>query len=221
MPSFEAHPDVEVLVPRASDHRCTIATVHESRRFDRVRITEARGHRCVALPFAVGQVAPGLTTSRLAWVVEQLVDGRRLRIAGLRLAHEILSVGNPGYGGLRSVLDEWNDEAAIAESALERRFLTVAGEFGLPLFQQQVDVLWRGHARHRVDFVWPDARIIIEVDGRRWHGRRRDFDRDRRRDLDAASEGWMVIRLTWWMLERDPIGVCERLLDARRKRLAA
>lgn len=79
----------------------------------------------------------------------------------------------------------------------------------------------REDARHRVDFVWHEARIIIEVDGRRWHARRSDFHRDHVRDLAAAAAGWQVIHLTWWMLDRDPTDVCNQLLAARNQRQAA
>jgi very-short-patch-repair endonuclease len=46
---------------------------------------------------------------------------------------------------------------------------------------------------YRLDFALPWACINIEIDGY-WHGDRQK--QDRKRDLDLASRGWQVIRLS-------------------------
>ena len=45
-----------------------------------------------------------------------------------------------------------------------------------------------------VDFGWPEARLIVEADGRRWHTRIADLRRDRERDNQAARAGWQTLR---------------------------
>jgi very-short-patch-repair endonuclease len=55
----------------------------------------------------------------------------------------------------------------------------------------------------RVDFVYPDARLIVEVDGRRFHGPE-TFESDRRRDNAAQLVGWRVLRFTWRMVTEQP-----------------
>ncbi len=80
---------------------------------------------------------------------------------------------------------------SVLESVLRLR-LTLAGITGL---QTQVSLCDR-HGRHvlRVDFCFPVARLVVEVDGARWH---RDPDRDRRTDNTLAELGWRVLRFPW------------------------
>lgn len=49
----------------------------------------------------------------------------------------------------------------------------------------------------RVDLAWPSARLVVELDGRRWHDPQDARDRDRRRDNAAAVLGWRVLRFCW------------------------
>ena len=48
----------------------------------------------------------------------------------------------------------------------------------------------------RVDLVVGD-RLVIECDGFEWHGTRRAFEEDRRRDLALAARGYHPVRLTY------------------------
>lgn len=45
----------------------------------------------------------------------------------------------------------------------------------------------------RVDFAWPEAGLVVEVDGAKWHT---DPARDQARDNSLASLGWRVLRYT-------------------------
>lgn len=42
-----------------------------------------------------------------------------------------------------------------------------------------------------------EGRLVIETDGREWHDDEEAFERDRRRDLVAASTRYRTLRLTW------------------------
>ena len=44
--------------------------------------------------------------------------------------------------------------------------------------------------------------LILESDGRRWHARVADFDRDAWRDMQAAVLGYRVLRWSYPMLRR-------------------
>jgi very-short-patch-repair endonuclease len=69
-------------------------------------------------------------------------------------------------------------------------------------------------AGHLVDFHWPDARLVIEVDGYRFHSSRAAFERDRRRDADLSGAGFRVIRVTWRQLVEEPLAVVARIARA-------
>lgn len=47
-----------------------------------------------------------------------------------------------------------------------------------------------------VDFLWRDARLIVETDGYRYHRGREAFEADRDRDLRLRAIGYEVIRLS-------------------------
>ena len=63
---------------------------------------------------------------------------------------------------------------------------------GLTGFATQQVLCERPHVR--VDFCFPAARLVVEVDGARWHP---DPARDQRRDNLLVSLGWRVLRFTW------------------------
>jgi very-short-patch-repair endonuclease len=54
-----------------------------------------------------------------------------------------------------------------------------------------------------VDCVWPDQRLIVELDGREAHETTYAFEQDRVRDRVLAAAGWHVIRITWRQLHEE------------------
>jgi very-short-patch-repair endonuclease len=55
-----------------------------------------------------------------------------------------------------------------------------------------------------VDAVWPDRRLVAELDGYDAHTTRRAFENDRARDRELVVAGWRLVRITWRQLEHDP-----------------
>ena len=80
----------------------------------------------------------------------------------------------------------------ITKSELERRFLTFVERTGLPrpLTNQWLDT------DLQVDFVWPEQRLIVELDSRTYHGTTAAFERDRKRDRRLVAAQWLVVRVT-------------------------
>ena len=62
-----------------------------------------------------------------------------------------------------------------------------------------------------MDFFWPTAGLVVEVDGRATHGTRRAFEADRDRDGRLAVAGYLVLRFTWWDVTRRPAVVADRV----------
>ena len=69
------------------------------------------------------------------------------------------------------------EDSGYTRSEAERRMRRLVAAAGLdqPLANTRL-------LGHEVDFMWPDQRLVVEVDGYRFHGHRRGFERDRRRD---------------------------------------
>ncbi|NQX33457.1 endonuclease domain-containing protein [Herbiconiux sp. VKM Ac-2851] len=62
----------------------------------------------------------------------------------------------------------------------------------------------------RVDLLLGD-RLVLELDGYRWHSSRTAFEEDRRRDLELARRGYRVLRLSWRQVTFD-WDACERVI---------
>ena len=61
------------------------------------------------------------------------------------------------------------------------------------------------------DCVWPEARVIVELDGRAFHDTATAFEADRARDRALAAHGWIVVRVTWRQLQRDSLQLARDL----------
>ncbi len=132
---------------------------------------------------------------------------------GLADPHELRAAlerapGRSGTGRLRRLLDH-EGATGFARSKAERRLrdLLRAAELPLPL----VNIHLHGFL---VDFLWPDAKLVVEVDGYEFHNDRAAFERDRRRDQVLAAAGYRVIRVTWRQLWDEPIAVIARIAQA-------
>jgi very-short-patch-repair endonuclease len=94
----------------------------------------------------------------------------------------------------------------ITRSEAERRLLRLIRAAGLPAPRTNVRV-----GDYEVDCHWPDARLVVEVDGFAYHASRAAFERDRRRDADLVVAGLRVVRFTWRQLVHEPEAVVARL----------
>jgi very-short-patch-repair endonuclease len=56
--------------------------------------------------------------------------------------------------------------------------------------------------------------VLVEIDGYLFHGTRRAFENDRRRDAQASATGFTTIRITYRQLIEEPMAVIARLAAA-------
>jgi very-short-patch-repair endonuclease len=68
-----------------------------------------------------------------------------------------------------------------------------------------------GDNRLQVDCLWPDDRLIGELDGFKSHGTKRAFRKDRRRDRRLSARGFTVIRITDDQIRDEPSDVAADL----------
>jgi very-short-patch-repair endonuclease len=65
-----------------------------------------------------------------------------------------------------------------------------------------------------VGFHWPQAALVVEVDGFAFHSSRAAFERDRVRDARLQAARIEVMRVTWRQLEHEPLAVVARIAQA-------
>jgi very-short-patch-repair endonuclease len=97
-------------------------------------------------------------------------------------------------------------------SDMEADFLAICRRHRLP----KPEVNFRIDA-FDVDFVWPDRRLAVEVDGWDTHRTRTSFEEDRARDVKLTLLGYDVIRFTWHQLTDAPGEVAAALRELLRK----
>ena len=137
-----------------------------------------------------------------------LSEARVLKlVSDKQLLHAIdRTPSRKGTKALRVLLDHG---PAITRSEAERRLLKLIRDANLPLPLTNV----RLHG-HTVDFCWPENRLIVEFDGFAFHGHRRAFERDRKRDRTLVAAGYRVIRITWRQLTDESLAVIASVAQA-------
>jgi very-short-patch-repair endonuclease len=129
------------------------------------------------------------------------------------------SVGRRGAKRLRAAVGEMRGPAPWTQSGLERAFLALIREAGLP--EPQANVLVAGEL---VDFFWPEYGLVVETDGYDYHKSRASFESDRRRDAELQLAGLRVVRFTEAQVWQEPRKVVrivtEMLARARQRRVA-
>jgi len=117
--------------------------------------------------------------------------------------------GRKGIKELRYQLRYWDEEMLNALSILETKFIVVCKERGIevPKTNQWVCGLM-------VDFVWPNLRIVVEVDGFTFHGDRIAFERDHDRPAILMRGGYLRLAFTWRQVVERPDEVVATVLAA-------
>lgn len=124
-----------------------------------------------------------------------------LRIVSLAELEDVLARANGRRGAalLRRLVTGRATER-MTQSEAERAFLRLVREAGLPQPETQVNL-----AGFTVDFLWPEQRVVFEIDGYRFHTSRSAFDRDRRKDLALKASGYDPNRVSCDQVKHEPL----------------
>ena len=153
----------EFLVPRSRRSIPNWMTIHTTTRWDRRDIINHDGVRTCSATRAIIDLA---TQTRSARDLERAIDSAiRLRQTALsRLQMRLRGLSGHGRHGCRLLRELLLDSGG--ESFLERRFLKVVRESGLPRPECQVVFRADGITVARVDFRFPGTNVVVEVSGR-------------------------------------------------------
>jgi len=72
-----------------------------------------------------------------------------------------------------------------------------------------------------VDLVWTEGKVVVEVDGYRFHSNRTSFRNDRERDYALVISGYLVLRLPHDEVILDPLLAVEKIRDVVNYRIAS
>ncbi len=209
--------DIELTTPAAGPRRSSLAQVHRGD----VRSTRVEGIRVVTPDQAVIDVAGRARLGELERLVDHvLVNG----LAPVRRFRSRTAPGAPRFPGialLRAVIAERAAGLAAPESELERHLYRVLDRARVPGLVRQAAPPWDPTSRRRFDALSNVWATIYEADGRRWHARMQDMERDRQRDQEAAAHGFLTIRFTWTHLTAAAEEAVEIVRSAGAARAAA
>ena len=119
--------------------------------------------------------------------------------------------GVPGAKRLVALLDK--DTFVLTQEELERLFLPIAREVGLPL--PLTEEIVNGF---EVDFFWPELKLVVETDGLRYHRTPSAQAKDARRDQAHTAAGYARLRFTHWQVKYER-GHVRRILGETASRL--
>lgn len=168
---------------------------------------------------------PTTTATRALWDLSSLLSPQQTRrtfeqaeklhvLNRSRLA--LLAERSPSRKGsaqIRQLLSERPLPLDQTRSWLEDLLLRICRDHSLPLPLTNVPVL-----DYTVDFLWPEARFVVEVDGSD-HLSSRQRDKDNARDIALARAGYLVRRYSYRGMQ-DRQSVAEEVLAILGERMA-
>jgi hypothetical protein len=185
-------------------------------------------HRTVDLPACdiveVG-VVPCTSGARLAVDTAPLLE----RVGVYRMADDIigarlssrrdlhrrataLSRGRRNVGSLRDVTAP--GAAEELRSWLERTACTAFRNHGLPPAEWNAPI-YDGHSQIALaDALFRAARVIVELDGLRFHSTPAQIAKDKTRDRRLGIMGYLVLRYTYWEVVQTPEAVVAEIREA-------
>ncbi len=204
-PDFD-HGAVDVLLPHGQ-HRCRPGMrVHRTRVLEPGDVRIHNGLPVTSPARTLLDIAELVSTRRLERALEQAfvtrivhkteiqqVLARCPARAGRTLLSSLIEAGPPG----------------LTRSKAEECFVDLIRQSDLPM--PEINVHEHGF---ELDFWWRRAGVVVEIDGYQFHGTRRAFEYDRRKDAKLAALGLTVIRFTWNEIVNHPLVVVARLARA-------
>lgn len=208
-----------ITVRPGANARGRLAVVH--RGID-VQTEVVRGIPCSTLPQVLVDLTQVVGEPRLRAAVAAAADRSPTLLRALRDRYcELAPKGGRDLRPLKRVLTRFGVGDVPTESELERVMRRVFTMPEIPPIRWQAPFPGRQPGNRRVDGLIEEWATIIEGDGRTWHTRTDDFERDRRRDAEAAAAGLQTLRFTWHQLVDTPEWAVRIVLDTGAHRTAA
>jgi very-short-patch-repair endonuclease len=195
---------IELAVPQPRTALADVA-LHESGRLRAGDVTLNARFRSTSVARTLLDLAVRYNRGALLRALAEAEFHHDLRPAGV---DRTLRRGHPGSANLRAALKAHAPGYGQMKSRLERSFRTLLIKRGieLPLRNQELGP-WT------VDCLWPDRRVVVELDGRQ-HERPRQADSDDDRDLWLRRHGYVTRRYGKRQIDERPDDVIADLLVA-------
>ncbi|HEY3729294.1 MAG TPA: type IV toxin-antitoxin system AbiEi family antitoxin domain-containing protein [Solirubrobacteraceae bacterium] len=201
---------VHVLVRGGSASCPDGIRLHRTRVLERQDIRIRYGLPVTSPARTLVDLAGGFTDRQLEFAFDQVITLRIVRQAEIVEAVSRMP-SRPGRAKLLKLAAGERGAPTLTRSEAEERFLALIRSAELP--EPEVNARIHGY---EVDFLWREQRLVVEIDGYRYHSTRRAFEHDRRKDATLHAAGLGTMRITWRQLEAEPFAVIARLVATMR-----
>lgn len=194
------------------DHASPTITFHRTRTLQDVDILVVAGDRTTCMTRTIFDLAYVLTPHQLANVLHDASFHGQLDLIELQRRLE-LERGHPWTAVVRAAVELFRSGSAGTRSMSEDKFLGrwMARGFPEPHVNDPAAV---GGLGIECDFVWPERRLIVEIDGDRGHARPNVLAKDQARDAALRAAGWRVVRISTSQIWNDLDGCIEAVRSA-------
>jgi very-short-patch-repair endonuclease len=151
-------------------------------------------------------LAASSTESQLEGLVDEAAREQLINLDSA--ADRVQAIRRRGARRLMRVLAA----ADQTDSDLEDVFLELVRAARLPEPRTQQRI-----CGFRVDFLWPDVRLVVETDGLAFHRTRRQQAKDRIRDQRLTAAGYTCLRFTDHQVRHQPDSVIRTLVQVLRR----
>ncbi len=180
----------------------------------KARVFDGHGHHsrfaCVTRMASLGHEdvtavrgVPTLSVPRTLIDLAGILDDRLLRRAFVEAgrigflteeALDRLALGGsyPGRSRLLALASTWSPGTGLVRSALEAEFLLLCGRHGVPVPRTN-----RRVQGYEVDCLWTRSKLIVELDGRRFHDDGFGWEADLAKSNALIAAGYKVLRFTY------------------------
>ncbi|MFM2077323.1 MAG: hypothetical protein RJA49_1213 [Actinomycetota bacterium] len=196
----------EFIVPRARRSVANWMVIHTSKLWDPKDAITHNGVRTTKAARAIVDLASiGACAKDLERAIDATVRCRRAAVSNV--LDELALVDREGRHGRRVLRELLLDSGG--ESALERRFLRIVRQAGLPRPVCQVPFRDAAGRAIRVDFLF--GTVVVEVSGRLGHVSDSDRRRDAQRRNALQQQGFTVLEFTTAEVIEEPDTVIDTL----------
>jgi predicted transcriptional regulator of viral defense system len=154
---------IDVTLGRPTGRALPGIDIHRTRTLGAQDATKVTNIPCTTVARTLLDLADVVDRRGLERAVEQ---AEILRLLDLTAVDDVLAraAGRRGAPVLRAIVADYDPEPAPTKNELERRFLELCRNAALPSPRVNAWVTVEADG-FEVDFSWPDARLIVEVDG--------------------------------------------------------
>lgn len=186
--------DRRVHVTSAANRRGDdLLAVHRAR-LDATEVATRRGIPVTTPLRTILDVAPTLTERQLERAIRS-AEYEHLTTVALLADAVRARPRQRGNAKLRKVLAHLGAAPGQTKSDLEIEFLRFLRRHRLPMPETNQEIRL-GTRRIEVDCIWPERRLIVELDGRDAHLSQSAFEADRARDTALQAKGYRTARIT-------------------------